>query len=87
MKEKGAMNRTLKILLSCAALSVLILVFSSTGTAGNPHSAYSSAATNKVFWFIHTSDTHIGASGSQDTNNLAWLVLFCEGQRGNGFRV
>jgi hypothetical protein len=57
-----------------AAVLVVILGFSSSGTAGNPHSAYYSPANNRVFWFIQTSDTHIGASGSQDSDNLTWLV-------------
>ena len=30
--------------------------------------------TDKLLWFIHASDTHIGTSGSTDTTNLQWLV-------------
>ncbi|MFO7962810.1 MAG: MopE-related protein [Desulfobacterales bacterium] len=29
---------------------------------------------DRIFWYIHVSDTHIGARGSQDSNNLKWLV-------------
>jgi Bacterial Ig domain/Calcineurin-like phosphoesterase len=43
-------------------------------TAGKPHSAYYSPDPSRVFWFIHVSDTHVGASGSTDTDNLSWLV-------------
>jgi len=42
--------------------------------AGQPHSAYYSADTDKVLWFVHASDTHIGTSGSTDTSNLQWLT-------------
>src|SRR5512140_2994346 len=42
--------------------------------AGNPRAAVYSPATDRVFWFVHFSDTHIGTSGSQDSNNLTWLV-------------
>jgi hypothetical protein len=41
--------------------------------AGDPHSAYYSADTDKLFWFIHVSDVHIG-SDDQDSRNLQWLV-------------
>jgi hypothetical protein len=43
-------------------------------SAGNPYSAYYSSDTDKLLWFIHASDTHIGASGSTDSTNLQWLV-------------
>jgi hypothetical protein len=42
--------------------------------AGAPKSACYAPDTNKVFWFIQTSDVHVGASGSQDTSNLQWIV-------------
>lgn len=42
--------------------------------AQNPSGATYCAATNQVFWFVHASDTHIGTSGSTDSNNLNWLV-------------
>jgi hypothetical protein len=41
---------------------------------GNPHGAYYSADTNRVLWFIHVSDTHIGAKGTADSDRLRWLV-------------
>ncbi|WP_224984848.1 fibronectin type III domain-containing protein [Geomonas agri] len=43
-------------------------------SAADPHSAYYSADTDKLIWFIHASDTHIGTSGSTDTTNLQWLT-------------
>jgi hypothetical protein len=42
--------------------------------AGDPHSAYYSPDTDKLLWFIHSSDTHIGTRGTVDTTNLTWLV-------------
>jgi len=42
--------------------------------ASNPHLAYYSPATDRVLWFIHTSDTHVGALGSTDSDRLRWLV-------------
>ena len=53
---------------------VLLLGFSSPLSAGNPHSAYYCADTDKLLWFIHASDTHLGASGSTDSTNLQWLT-------------
>ena len=38
------------------------------------HSAFYSSKTNRIFWFIHASDLHIGTGGSTDSNNLSWLV-------------
>ena len=42
--------------------------------AGNPNAAYYCSDTDKLIWFIHASDTHIGTSGSTDSTNLQWLV-------------
>ena len=53
---------------------MLLLCFTSPLSAGDPHSAYYSPDTDKVMWFIHASDTHIGTSGSTDSMNLQWLV-------------
>jgi len=60
-------------------LTLITIVFLSTFTgsvlwAADPHSAYYSAANDKVFWFIHITDPHIGTSGSDDTDNLQWIV-------------
>jgi len=51
----------------------LTLSFSSPGTAGDPAKAVYSDATDRLFWFIQASDTHIGAS-STAAENLQWLV-------------
>src|SRR5512147_2251135 len=42
--------------------------------AGDPYSGSYCAENNKVFWFIQTSDVHIGTRGDQDSSNLEWLV-------------
>ena len=61
-------------LLTGTALIVLLLGPSGHVSAGNPHLAQYLPDTNRIFWFIQTSDLHIGASGTQDSSNLAWLV-------------
>ncbi len=55
-------------------LVLLLLCCPSPLSAGDPHSAYSSFDTDKILWFIHASDTHLGTSGSNDSTNLQWLV-------------
>jgi len=45
-----------------------------SASAGDPYSGSYCAENNKIFWFIQTSDLHIGASGAQDSGNLQWLV-------------
>jgi hypothetical protein len=52
----------------------LLLYLYTPVSAGNPHSAYYSSDTDKVLWFIHASDIHMGTSGSTDSTNLGWLV-------------
>jgi len=42
--------------------------------SGDPYLGSYCAENNKVFWFIQTSDVHIGARGDQDSGNLEWLV-------------
>lgn len=68
-------KRTLRtaLVLGLAGLGILIAL-NHSARAGNPHSAYYSSDPSRVLWFIHISDTHIGASGSADTDNLTWLV-------------
>lgn len=61
-------------------LAALVLMPSHvTLHAGNPHGAYYSPATDKIFWFMHASDTHIGASGTTDTTNFQWLLTTARG--------
>jgi hypothetical protein len=63
------------ILFSGFLLVAVILSFSGPGNAGDPRSAsYNPEGYTKLLWFIQASDTHIGASGSKDSNNLTWLV-------------
>ena len=56
-------------------LAALVLLPShGTVTAWNPLGAYYSADTDKVFWFIHASDIHVGMRGTNDSSRLQWLV-------------
>lgn len=62
----------------CAPAAVLVALllagtFAPAG-AGNPHSAFYSASNDRIFWFIHASDIHLGTRGSTDSTNLQWLV-------------
>ena len=58
-----------------AVLAVLLLAVAvSPSVAGSPHSAVYSSENNRIFWFIHASDIHVGTSESTDTANLQWLV-------------
>jgi len=43
----------------------LLLCFNTPLSAGDPFSAYYSSDTDKLLWFIHASDPHIGTSGPQ----------------------
>ncbi len=62
-------------LVGYALLLLAILLYPyATLLAGDPYSAYYSSDTNKLLWFIHASDTHIGARGTTDSTNLQWLV-------------
>ena len=49
--------------------------FYSPVLSGDPHSAYYSPDNDKIFWFIHISDIHIGTRGTQDSQNLQWIVI------------
>jgi hypothetical protein len=62
-------SKTLAALVAFGLLALLVPV-----RAGNPRGAVYSTATDQIFWFVHCSDTHIGARGSTDTNNLTWMV-------------
>jgi len=56
-------------------LAALVLLPSHVAVkASDPHGAYYSADTNKVFWFIHASDIHVGMRGTEDSARLQWLV-------------
>lgn len=54
--------------------TALLLCLGTPLSAGNPYSAYYSSDTDKILWFIHASDVHMGTSGSTDSANLGWLV-------------
>ena len=62
-------NRILAALLAFGLLAALLPV-----RAGNPAGAVYSTATDRVFWFVHASDIHVGMRGTNDTSRLTWLV-------------
>ena len=55
-------------------IGVLLALFVGNSLAGEPHAAYYSPDNDKIFWFIQITDPHIGARGSQDADNLRWVV-------------
>ncbi len=62
-------SRTIAALVAFGLIAVLLPV-----RAGNPAGAIYSTATDRVFWFVHASDIHVGMRGSNDTSRLSWLV-------------
>ena len=63
---------------SLFALTVFFLnlfaVFASPAQSGDPLSAYYSQQNDRIFWLIQVTDIHIGTSGTQDSDNLRWIV-------------
>ncbi|HSK19125.1 MAG TPA: Ig-like domain-containing protein [Longimicrobiales bacterium] len=58
-----------------AALVAVALLGGMPGVdAGSPGGARYLPDTDKVFWFIQTSDLHIGTRGGTDADRLRWLV-------------
>jgi hypothetical protein len=56
-------------------LAALVLVSGRfPAEAGNPLGATYGTDTDRVFWFIHATDPHIGTRGSNDSSRLRWLV-------------
>ena len=55
--------------------TIAILAWAATATA-TPDAAKYSADANRVFWFLVTTDTHIGGgyTGGDDSTRLTWLV-------------
>jgi PKD repeat protein len=74
MGERKSAYRTLRIVMSLLAPMCLLLFICSPSSASDPHSASYSADSDKVFWFIHISDVHIGVRGDRDSLNLEWVV-------------
>jgi hypothetical protein len=57
------------------AISVLLFLrLCAPVSAGDPHSACYGPDTDRLLWFIHASDVHIGAYQSTGGTNLLWLV-------------
>ena len=79
--KEGLFMNSLKYRIGLKAVSIFTMIalfvlmsFCLSAQASDPHSAYYSSDNNKIFWFIHITDIHIGASGTQDSDNLAWIV-------------
>jgi len=68
-------KRTRQWKTSFAAVGVTCVILGSVPSwAGDPVSAAYCQENDRIFWFITITDTHIGTRGSQDTNNLSWVV-------------
>jgi hypothetical protein len=78
MVRRSPMLLTLKakklLALSAALFCLLFLGALCPVHASDPHSASYSTDDDNIFWFIQTSDVHIGARGVPGSENLAWLV-------------
>jgi hypothetical protein len=72
MRRGSSAPRFLAIAVLVAAGLAAVLIPPARG--GSPRGAFYSPATDRVFWFIHFSDIHVGTSESADTDNLRWLV-------------
>lgn len=57
-----------------AVIGMLVLLWVQPSYGSNPHSAVYSTDSEKIFWFILASDTHIGAYGKPAGERLQWLV-------------
>ena len=56
------------------AVGVLPSLIGGWAWAGNPHAAFYSSDNDKIVWFVFITDLHIGARGTQDSDNLTWVV-------------
>jgi hypothetical protein len=65
--RNSRIRRRAAVLAAAAVLSAPVL-------AGDPASASYCAENDRIFWFMTVTDTHIGAAGSRDTDNLSWVV-------------
>ena len=70
-----AIAKRLGIVTFCVVVAVsVVLPGEAPVKAQGLYGARYCQAGDQVFWFVHASDVHIGASGSTDTDNLTWLV-------------
>lgn len=72
-------NGLLAFLGQFSRIALVLTALSMSASGADPHSANYCPDTDKVMWFIHASDPHIGTSGSVDTTNLNWLVTTARG--------
>lgn len=72
MRNKSSALRFLPLAALIAA--GLLSIGDIPARGGSPRDAFYSPATDQVFWFIHFSDIHIGTRGSEEADNLRWLV-------------
>ena len=57
-----------------AKTAAVIFGLATAAWAGDPVSATYCQENDRIFWFMTITDTHIGTDGSQDTENLSWVV-------------
>ena len=68
-------KRTKQWKTSLASLGMTCMILGSVPAwAGDPVSAAYCQDNDQIFWFMTITDTHIGIRGSQDTDNLSWVV-------------
>ena len=68
-------KRTKQWKTSLAAVGMTCIMLGSTSAwAGDPVSAAYCQENDRILWFMTITDTHIGIRGSQDTDNLSWVV-------------
>ncbi|MBN2539779.1 MAG: metallophosphoesterase [Deltaproteobacteria bacterium] len=73
--------------ISALLFFTLFVGFISIARSGDTHSAYYSSKNDRIFWFIQMSDIHIGARGTQDSQNLQWIVTDAKNIIDPGFIV
>lgn len=65
-----------------ASLLLLGLLAALPARAADPGAARYLDDTDGIFWFLHISDTHVGEDlgyGTQDTDNLSWVLAAADG--------
>jgi hypothetical protein len=64
------------------AVLACVLLLPGSSSAMDPHGARYLDDADELFWFLQISDTHVGEDlgyGTQDTDNLAWVLAAADG--------